>query len=78
MLYNHLHTKWSTTYSIITFQAKTVQSILSRLETGRSDSEQLAALQQLLELSPDVTFAQEFFNHNGHRLVISMIESGTR
>lgn len=63
---------------VVLVQARSVQNILQQLDAGRTDTEQLLAIQQLLETSSDVTFAEEFINKDGHRLIVSMIESGTK
>jgi len=56
-------------------QARTVEKILAQLESSNSLAEQVAVLKQLSELSVDVTFAQEFINDNGLKLIISKIEN---
>lgn len=55
--------------------AKTVQDILSKINTG-SETEQISALTKLSTSSSDLTFAFEFINKKGLSLIINNIESG--
>ncbi|XP_026484178.2 engulfment and cell motility protein 1 [Vanessa tameamea] len=55
--------------------AKTVQDILSKINTG-TEAEQTAALTKLSNVSSDLTFALEFINKKGLSLVINNIETG--
>ncbi|XP_047507479.1 engulfment and cell motility protein 1 [Pieris napi] len=55
--------------------AKTVQDILTKINTG-TDSEQTQALTKLSTVSSDLTFALEFINKKGLSLIISNIETG--
>ncbi|CAK1540722.1 unnamed protein product [Leptosia nina] len=55
--------------------AKTVQDILSKINTG-TESEQTQALIKLSAVSSDLTFALEFINKKGLSLIISNIETG--
>lgn len=53
--------------------SKTAQDILQKVNNGSND-EKTSALQQLSELSTDMTFALEFINKQGLALIIDMIE----
>lgn len=55
--------------------AKTVQDILSKINTG-SESDQVSALSKLSTSSSDLTFAFEFINKKGLSLIINNIETG--
>ncbi|GLV39999.1 Ced-12 [Carabus blaptoides fortunei] len=55
--------------------SKTAQDILHKLNTGSSE-EKLHALQNLSDLSSDITFALEFINKQGLSLIIGQIEGG--
>ncbi|KAG6449390.1 hypothetical protein O3G_MSEX006026 [Manduca sexta] len=55
--------------------AKTVQDILTKINTGL-ESEQVTALKKLSTLSSDLTFALEFINKKGLSLIINNIQNG--
>jgi len=59
----------------ILFQARTAEKILEQLESGHSAADQVSALKHLSELSVDGTFALEFINHDGLKLISSKIEN---
>ncbi|EZA47095.1 engulfment and cell motility protein 1 [Ooceraea biroi] len=55
--------------------SKTASDILAKLNNG-SMEKKVAALQKLITLSADMTFALEFINKKGLALIISQVEDG--
>ncbi|XP_059475247.1 engulfment and cell motility protein 1 [Neocloeon triangulifer] len=55
--------------------AKTTSEILHKIN-GESEADKLSALEKLSQLSTDNTFAEEFINKQGLKLVTTLIESG--